>query len=183
MPQVYTPIDCNKDFAVMVGRYGPLHFGHMAVIDSMVGAYGTNCALFIGSCNAPISYRHLFSFEDRLSFIRTCYPSMRVAGLPDFPESDSAWLTCLDSLLELAGVPLAKAVFYGGSREDIEFFITTGRQVEIMNRFDGTTPMISATQVRDALIEGRSIEKLVHPKIIEAITYCFPKRWQELKRR
>ena len=54
----------------------------------------------------------------------------------------------------------------------------------MINRFDGeSSPVISATQVRDALISGRSLEGLVHPKIMDDVQRLFKIKWEQFRKR
>lgn len=169
--------------AVMVGRYTPLHRGHMAVIDTMLERYGENSLLLVGSCNTPISLRHIFTFEDRLEFIQVCYPKLTVMGIPDFPGMNGAWLKYLDMLLAFGKVKEGDVLFFGGSTEDISFFIDAGRNVEIMNRFDGTTPFVSASQVRDALMKERSVDGLIDDRIRDLVVERYAQRLEQLSKR
>jgi hypothetical protein len=77
----------------------------------------------------------------------------------------------------------AKLTFFGGSQEDVEFFTVVGRSVVILNRFDGSTPPISATEVRDALIEKRPVDGLLNAKVAGHISEIFANKWEEFKRK
>ncbi len=178
------PVQASKrdSFGVYVGRFSPLHLGHQVLIDKLLEAYGERHLILVGSCNHGISFRHLFTYNDRCEFIRTVYPQARVTGLPDF-DDDEEWFSLLDDTLALHHVSPDDTTFIGGCHEDIEFFIDRGRNVEIINRFDGTSPRISATEVRDALIEHRTIEGLVDPRIIEIVRQRFDVRWAALRKK
>ncbi len=106
---------------------------------------------------------------------------MKVVGLPDY-KTDTEWLSALDDMIRLAGIDPASVVFYGGCDEDIRFFTDAKRNVKIINRFDGSTPKISATEVRDALIHGRPLDGLVNQTLQSKIRDLFTKKWEEFKR-
>lgn len=168
-----------------VGRMNPIHLGHEAIIDFMLSEYGPeNSTIIVGSSTAPQSLRHFFNLQERCSFIQTLYPEVEILSIPDH-ATDEAWLFDLDQKIEAKGGrgSVAEARFFGGSQEDVEFFINAGRQVVIMNRFDGTTPPISATEVRDALIEKRPVDDLLNPKIAGAISKLFAIKWQDFKKK
>lgn len=166
-----------------LGRLSPIHAGHEQVIDHMVETCGQeNSTIIIGSSNTPASMRHFFSYSERRDLVRRLYPDARVIPLPDFPE-DEEWLQALDDLVD--GVNgqenRGKVKFFGGSDEDVRFFLDAGREVEILNRFDGTTPKVSATEVRDSLLHERSLEGLLNPDIEAFVVKLFWEKWEQFK--
>jgi nicotinamide mononucleotide adenylyltransferase len=171
----------NK-FAVYCGRFNPIHVGHEAVINDMVKKYGEiNCLIVVGSSNADFSLRHFFNYQERRNFIKKLYPKIKIVGLPDFP-TDEEWLVALDDLITALGINPREAIYFGGCKEDIVFFAKDKRHCQIMNRFDGTTPKISATEIRDCLIYHRSLKDLVNDKISPAVEALFKKKWEKFKR-
>lgn len=169
---------------VFLGRLSPIHLGHEQVIDHMMETCGPeNSTIIIGSSNTPTSMRHFFSYGERRTMIRSLYPDARVLPLADFPD-DAEWMQALDDLLDgVNGEEHREAVrFFGGSDEDVRFFLDAGREVEILNRFDGTTPKISATEVRDSLLHERPLEGLLNPTVEEFVVTLFKEKWEEFKR-
>lgn len=163
----------------------PIHLGHEQIINHMLDTYGPEgSTIIVGSSNTPQSLRHFFDLEERCGFIQMLYPDVEILSIPDHP-TDSAWLLDLDQKVEAKGGrgSVAEARFFGGSQEDVEFFLNTGRNVIILNRFDGTTPTISATEVRDALIEKRPVDELLNPQVAGHISELFARKWQEFKRK
>ncbi|MFA6535890.1 MAG: hypothetical protein WC250_01305 [Candidatus Paceibacterota bacterium] len=177
----YTPKD--DDFGVYVGRLNPMHLGHQAMVSSLLQTFGPNHLLLIGSCNKPISIRHLFNYADRCDIVRAVFPEVRIAPLPDFDGSDALWFRALDDILWLTGIDPTKVLYIGGSREDVEFYRLFGRKVEIVNRFGGLTVNVSGSEIRDALIEHRPLEAMLDPRVIPIIQERFAIRWEEVKSR
>jgi len=168
--------------AVYCGRFNPLHAGHGTVIKEMISQFGIeNCLLVIGSSNAGFSLRHYFSYQERRGFIKKAFPELRVVGLPDYP-TDEEWLVALDDLISAAGVSPAEVVFFGGCEEDILFFFEAKRNCRIINRFDGSTPKISATEIRDCLIYGRDLRGMIDPIIAEEMQNLFRQKWERFKK-
>ena len=167
---------------VFVGRMNPIHSGHVEVCRYMRQQCGNDGSLaVIGSANAPFSLRHFFSYVERRDFFKTIFPDMPVVGLPDY-HNDQEWLLALDDLLEARGFDLADVTFFGGCREDLSFFFDAGRTCHIINRFDGTTPRISATEVRDCLIYDRPLEGMLHNAIEEKVRTIFKEKWEMFKK-
>lgn len=167
--------------AVFVGRLCPLHIGHEVVIRKMIDDFPGRSLVVIGSSNAPISLRHFFSYEERRDFLRKVFPDISVVGLPDF-NSDAEWMVALEDILSIAGFDSKEVVFFGGCEEDVRFFTDAGRKVSLVNRFDGSTPKISATEVRDALIHERPLGGLLDPAIAELVHDVFMRKWEAFKR-
>ena len=156
--------------------------GHYAVIDNMLKKHEVSKTLLIvGSSNAGFSLRHFFSYNERVKFIRKVFPEIKIVGLPDY-HSDEEWLSALDDILHAADINPKEVTFWGGCQEDIRFFLDDGRDCNILNRFDGTTAKISATEVRDALIFDRSLDGLVHPVLTSDLKTIFKEKWDKFKK-
>lgn len=180
-----TPENCFDEtcFGAYVGRFSPMHLGHQLMIQKLLDTFGERHVVLVGSCSHAVSFRHLFTYNDRCEFIRAVFPQIRLVGLPDF-EEDSDWFNQLDDTLLFAKVDPVRVTYIGGCQEDVEFFIEKRRRrVKIFNRFNGETPKISSTEVRDALIERRSIDGLVDPRIAELIKRRFETRWADLRKK
>ena len=171
------------EFGFFVGRMNPIHIGHEAVINRMIEMCGIeHSVIVIGSCNAPASIRHFFSYNERRNFIRQLYPTVRIVGLPDY-LTDEEWLRALYDLMEaITGTSKPGQIkFFGGAEDEVQWYIDAGHQVEVLNRFDGTTPIVSATEVRDHLIQAKSLEGLINPELIDPIQELFKQRWDAFK--
>lgn len=171
-----------KKHAVLVGRFNPIHNSHVHVINEMIKKYGQeNCLVVVGSSNAGFSLRHFFSYHERREFIKKIFPDIRLVGLPDY-HNDSEWLAALDDIIRVAGIDTSDLTFFGGCEEDIRFFLDDGRDCTIINRFDGTAPKISATEVRDCLIMGRPLDNYVDPVILNDLQKLFKEKWEKFKK-
>jgi cytidyltransferase-like protein len=166
---------------VFVGRFCPMHLGHEAIIRKMLDE-SESPLIVIGSSNNSPSMRHFFSYEERRNLIRKVFPDVPIVGLPDYSD-DKIWLTALDDILSISGAdPSNSITFFGGCEEDVRFFFEAGRTCVLTNRFDGSTPKISATEVRDALIHGRSLENLLNPAVVEDVKILFTEKWEKFKK-
>lgn len=175
----------GDDFqAAYCGRFNPVHIGHEAVIKEMLALFGPKrCRIVIGSANASQSLRHFFSYEERRGLIRTVFPDVMTIPLGDFSTSDEEWILALDDLLVSSGMDLSKTVFFGGCEEDIVFFLKRNRRCHILNRFDGTTPKVSATEVRDCLIHERTMHAFLNPLIEQKVKDLFKVKWVDFQRK
>ncbi len=172
----------EEHWGIYCGRFNPVHKGHEAVIEEMINIFGhERSRVIIGSANTPQSLRHFFSYEERRDFLKTIFPEIKIVPLPDFHTSDKEWLTALDDLLISSGMDPEKTIFFGGCEEDISFFINNNRKYHILNRFDGTTPKISATEIRDSLIHERDTENFLNPLIEKKMKDIFKTKWLDFK--
>ncbi len=170
------------DQGMYVGRLCPIQLGHQRLIEALTLAFPKRHLVALGSAGKPISYRHLFNYADRAEFVRAVFPRARVVPLPDF-EEDAVWFRALDHLIEASGGDPVRTVFIGGCEEEMEYFARYGRKTHIVNRFAGDTPSVSGTEVRDALIGGRSLDGMLDARIVPLVAERFTLRWAELRRR
>ncbi len=174
----------NMQFGVYCGRFNPIHAGHEAVIKKMLEIFQPeNSRIIIGSANTSQSLRHFFSYEDRRGLIKEIFPNIKTLPLGDFPSNDDEWMIALDDLLQSSGMEISKTMFFGGCEEDISFFLKRNRACYILNRFDGTTPKVSATEIRDSLIHNRSIEDFINPVIQDKVRDLFKIKWMDFQKK
>lgn len=167
-----------RQIGIFVGRMCPVHKGHMRMIDSLIQQYGYDDSLvFIGSSTAKISYRILFSYEDRRRWLKQLYPQLKIMGLPDAPESDKTWFAMLDDYINCAFPGEKEILFIGGSQEDVEFYYNYGRSVHIVNRDEFKC---SGTNVRQLLLMEEDISKFVDSRIVEDVQNTFRKQIKKL---
>lgn len=180
-------MESSNQFFANIGRLNPMHLGHEAVINNSLEWFKGEFLQILGSSNAQFSLRHYFSYAERREFFKMVYPNIPVVGIPDY-KTDEEWLIALDDLL-MSHFGLSsrdevkqKVTFLWGCEEDVAFFLDDKRKVNIVNRFDGSTPKISATEVRDALIHGRNLDELLNPKIQTGVRDLFLDKWEKFKK-
>lgn len=174
----------EKNLLIYIGRFCPMHFGHQAIIGGVAKAAPNNHIIFVGSSNAPVTFRNLFSFTDRVDFIKAVYPQIRISGLPDFPGNNDAWFRSLDLSIALTGALKEDVVFVGGCQEDVEWFREAGRNTIVVNRFTGMTVNVSGTEIRDALITEDHMRLCgrIDSRILDQIIAKFQTQWELLRK-
>lgn len=176
----------RKSRLVYAGRFCPMHFGHQAILGGIIKASNASDnghLIVLGSCNRALNYRSMFDFADRVRFIKTVYPEISIAPLPDF-ESNTDWLNALDMLIELTDDTPEQCTYVGGCEEDICWFIDDNRNTKIINRFGGQTLNVSGTEIRDHLITNNheKLKEMLDPRIIPDVTARFAVQWDRLRR-
>lgn len=173
----------DNKFIANIGRLNPMHLWHEAVVNSSLEWFQWEILQILGSSNAQFSLRHFFSYAERREFFKKVYPNIPVVGIPDY-KTDEEWLVALDDLLmshfwlQSREEVKSKVTFLWGCEEDVAFFFDDARKVQIVNRFDGSTPKISATEVRDALIHGRDLNNLLNNRLHEDVRNLFASKWE-----
>jgi len=172
----------NNKKAVFLGRLNPIHAGHEKVINEMISLFGVeNCLVVIGSSNSNFSLHNYFSYEERRNFIKLSFPEIKIVGLPDY-SSNKEWLLALDDLLTIADIDPIEVTYFGGCEEDIIFFFNANRKCQVINRFDGSTPKISATEIRDCLIHDRPLQDMINPCFESELRELFKQKWEVFKK-
>jgi bifunctional NMN adenylyltransferase/nudix hydrolase len=90
------------DFAVFIGRFQPLHNGHMHVIGEALRV-ARRVIILVGSSNSARTVRNPFTFEERRQMIlSSCNgnPRIIVARLNDHTYNDNAWLAEVQQTVE-----------------------------------------------------------------------------------
>lgn len=183
--------DKGNNIGIFIGRFCPIHLGHMKVIDKLLEDFGENHILMLGSCNSPWSLRNFFSYKERKDFIKAIYPNVKIIGLPDYIDDDLWFEHIIDILENITGsivnIPETKKgslnpLFYGGCIEEIQFLEERGFSYKLVERFGEESINVSSTEVRDCLIHNRDLTDKIHPLLIEEVSKTFRKRWNEFKR-
>lgn len=183
LPDEVEKLRLQGEYGVYVARVNPMHYGHQAMIETLIAAFGDRHVVLIGSCNRPISIRHLFNYRDRAQFIRAAIPTARILPLPDFEGDNQTWFYVHDDIFKALGFDPKKIVYIGGCKEDTEFLSENGRAVHIVNRYSGPTLHVSASQVRDILIERRNdeLKNVLDDRVAQLVLERFPARWNEVR--
>lgn len=76
----------EKDPSIAVlGRFCPIHMGHVGLIEYALEHSLHKPIIVIGSSNAAISYRNMFTYAQRRKWVADLYgDSVQICGAPDF---------------------------------------------------------------------------------------------------
>lgn len=157
---------------VFIGRCCPLTVGHEYIINRMLTNHGENSLVILGSTNVKVSPVNIFSFTERLYFVKEIFPNLQIVGIPDY-NNNKKWLEHLDYILHQYNSSLKHAIFYIGNENDAYFFTNASVKTNVVDRYSGNAPKVSATQVRKNLYKNKDITGMVNPIIQENIISCF----------
>jgi phosphopantetheine adenylyltransferase len=181
----------SSKYGAVLGRFCPIHNGHMGVINKLIEVHGIeNSIIILGSSNARISHRNLFSYVERRRFIKAIYPNIRIIGLGDHydcghPSDLFDWIISLNDTLEQVFRCNPKEVtFYSGNEEDSQFLITDGWDVSIVDRFnEEDSVVVSGQEIRAHLVMNRMeiLSQLIDSKILEDVVNTFRRKYKILQ--
>nr|WP_256734780.1 bifunctional nicotinamide-nucleotide adenylyltransferase/Nudix hydroxylase [Variovorax sp. dw_954] len=91
-------------YAVVIGRFQPVHFGHQRLIEEAARA-ADRVIVVVGSDRTPRSAKNPFTFDERERMVRACLRSadqMRVSvvGVGDSPYNDQLWIASIQSAVD-----------------------------------------------------------------------------------
>ena len=101
---------------LVVGRFQPLHLGHVAVIEAALQAGDTVVA--IGSSNQPLSARNPFTVAERQAMLQAVFPGVRTVPVPDYGDG-ARWVRHV-----LGAVPVGTV--WGNDEETLHLFEAAG---------------------------------------------------------
>ncbi len=114
------------DYAVFIGRFQPLHIGHLHVFTQALQA-AKQLLILVGSSGGARTLRNPFYFEERVAMMRAALPpalSARIHFLPlqDYTYNDAAWVNSVTHLvtqvIENDDKPRQKSVALVGHDKD-----------------------------------------------------------------
>jgi len=186
-------------YQIYLGRFSPIHHGHIGIINTMVSNFGyDNCLLLIGSCASPFSRRLFYTYSQRREMIKILYPDISICGLPDYKDVDDdpefkQWHYNLWDIIKLKfpDATIYNTSFIIGSEKDAYFF--KNYNTEIIDRED-SIPGFSATELRERLLYDhgfsplksfktppRELKELTDSRIIDKINKYFLENFNKFK--
>jgi nicotinic acid mononucleotide adenylyltransferase len=136
---------------VLVGRMSPMHYGHIRLIKQMTTDNDSKNIIFLGSSNSPLSFRNIFSYNERKYFLNKIIPeNIHILPIADMSD-DRHWKECLYDTLKLIAEP-EEITFYTGSEKDIYYFeLHRNSKIVIVDREEINN--ISSTQLRNIMLK------------------------------
>lgn len=143
-------------YAVVIGRFQPVHFGHQRLIEEALRT-AERVIVVVGSDRKPRSFKNPFTFDERERMVRASLRSneqMRVSvvGVGDSPYNDQLWIASIQSAVDRliqqdGGVPAkAKVALIGHLKDASSYYLRLFPTWEFIG-LDGVES-IHATDVR-----------------------------------
>lgn len=146
--------------AIFIGRFQPLHNGHIEVINSAL-KIADKITIVIGSAHAPQSLRNPFSFQIRKAFIEDCYPNcidrINIVGIDDSAYNFESWL--LDVKKKVNTLKSDNVILVGNYKDDTSYYLSYFPEWESIAR-PIKNGSIDATTVRNAFYDQGTPSKV-----------------------
>ena len=94
----------QADYAVVIGRFQPVHVGHVALLQACLQR-AQRVIVMAGSAQQPRSSKNPFTLEERSHMLRAALPAvaqprLRIMGVRDVPGNDDAWVASVQRAVD-----------------------------------------------------------------------------------
>lgn len=155
----------NFDTVVFIGRFQPLHSGHVEVMKQGLISAKKNFVVLVGSVNGPRTYKNPFTFEQRRKVIEDVMlaqlgdfgPDVNVSVLPlrDSKYNNAEWMENVQKLVKSVGDENDSVAIIGYKKDESSQYLTWFPQWKyIPVDFNDDAAVVDATTVRNILFEG-----------------------------
>ncbi|MFL9872397.1 bifunctional nicotinamide-nucleotide adenylyltransferase/Nudix hydroxylase [Paraburkholderia megapolitana] len=148
------------DALVFIGRFQPLHRGHVEVLRRAL-SLATRVCVLIGSTDRPRTIKDPFSFDERRQMITSVLTDSErerviISPVQDSTYNDSDWVRWVQDAVatELGDASSAKIGLIGHEKDGSSYYLRMFPQWELVE-VDASED-ISATEVREQLLAERS---------------------------
>lgn len=142
---------------VFIGRFQPLHNGHIAVIEQMRAEVDVPVIL-IGSADAARSVLNPFTYEERWNMLRAkVVTPLIIKGLVDFKYQDNLWLANVKQVIESIKATFTKdgirckVVIYGFHKDEGAMYLDWFPEYQYREVHTGI--VLDATDIRGPYFE------------------------------
>lgn len=114
--------------AVVIGRFQPIHNGHLELIEKAQGL-AENVICLIGSSYSSKTIKNPFSYEERSELVHSIFPQIITAPIRDFLYDDSAWSAQVDKIIRtisedlFATTDTKKIVLVGHKKDKSSYYL------------------------------------------------------------
>jgi cytidyltransferase-like protein len=163
----------------IIGRFNPIHIGHMSIIEEMMSKSDISVIL-VGSSNVSMSKENPFSFDERKKMLQKIYPELIILPIPDLGNLN-LWVSEVEHLIGTVVSKFSKVekiVLYTSKKDndaDLRFNWCSmiGHSVCGISEKSGG---ISATVIRDKFFSKTPMSEI---KIyVHEITFNFLKKYK-----
>lgn len=140
--------------AMMVGRFQPLHVGHIRLIDRML-VECERITIVIGSSQEFSTQKNPFRFRERKEMINNYYRApelkkrIKIVGQIDTNDFHGWAHTVLDTVADAYEEVVPVEALYCGLPYDSQWYTPDIKQIELVSRTDPAHPYVSGTLVRE----------------------------------
>jgi bifunctional NMN adenylyltransferase/nudix hydrolase len=153
------------DTVVFIGRFQPLHNGHIEVMKQGLLHATKNFIVLVGSVNGPRTFKNPFTFAQRKEVIDSVlHNQLRdfctdvnvvVEGVSDSKYNNDSWMEDVQKIISSVNSKGGSVAIVGYKKDDSSSYLTWFPQWgEIKVSYDEDAAVVDATTVRNILFEG-----------------------------
>jgi bifunctional NMN adenylyltransferase/nudix hydrolase len=163
------------NLAVFIGRFAPLHNGHIAVINKGL-EIANRVLVIIGSANSPYSYRNPFTAPTRGHLIREVFYQYEsrifIAYNEDTIYNDNAWIERIQTIVNDHADAHEKIALIGHEKDNSSYYLKLFPQWD--NISVPNVGGINSTDIRAKYFENGTIPTdCVSPNIVKFLKYFY----------
>jgi len=155
----------NYDFIVYIGRFQPLHDGHVQTIN-FAREQGRQVIVLVGSANAPRTPKNPFTFDERREMLEGQFrDDITIRPLRDVKYNDQKWAKQVQSTVSeslnkatlLESLHGRKGAIIGHSKDETSYYLKMFPQwklIEVTEYPGHKANVIDATKIRNLYFEG-----------------------------
>lgn len=155
----------KNTLAVFIGRFSLCHLGHQSVFQSALEHYD-NLLILVGSSYQPRTAKNPWTYEERVGMIKSTIPSryhdrVFIKPLRDKKYNDVVWSNQVASIVNhvSSSISATEVKLVGHDKDDTSWYLHVFPQWGEPHLF-GATIDLSATDIREILLEGKSLRYL-----------------------
>lgn len=148
----------RADLAVYIGRFEPLHNGHVAVLARALRE-ADRVIVLVGSADAPRTPKNPWSFNERAVMIRAALGAdagrVTIAPVADHLYNDNAWIADVQAAVDAEReriAPDGRVALIGHLKDASSYYLKAFPQWDLIDA--EAVPMLSATEMRRHLFAG-----------------------------
>ena len=163
------------DLAIFIGRFQPLHNGHIQNIEKALEV-ADHVLVILGSANQPRTIKNPFTVEERRDLIKEIYPTGRVAvrHVEDYLYQETRWVQSVQAVVHhhivnsslshrlqdedgLINPANANIAVLGHEKDDSSYYLKifpTWGYIEIPEAITHKGEVVGGTEIRDAIFGG-----------------------------
>ena len=180
------------DYLVFIGRFQPFHNGHQKIIEFAL-KNATNVIVLVGSANSPRTIRNPFTFDERVSFIKSAFnrnenARLNILPLNDIVYNDNKWVQQVQNIVAnniAQNCVNPKIGLVGHNKDNSSYYLSLFPNWESVD-VNINSHNLSATLIRDKLFnmtvdQYDHIDQVHHIVNHEINRFKQTKHFQELK--
>lgn len=155
------------DLAIFIGRFQPIHSGHIDVIQFGL-SFSKNMAVLVGSTNVSRSPRNPWSYAERRDMVMDAIKSTKaiesrakdvlVLPIKDYPYNDNMWYEQVQSIVSTITEPNWKICVIGFDKDPTTYYLRNFPQWDYIDYSEyDVTARINATSVRELMFSDSYI--------------------------